>query len=39
MTPLRAKYIRGLTIRGRAERTIHAYSYYVADLADSAHGN
>ena len=33
MTPLRAKYIRGLTIRGRAERTIQAYTYYVADLA------
>ena len=33
MTPLREKYIRGLAIRGRAERTQQSYTAYVADLA------
>ena len=33
MTPLRAKYIRDLTIRGRAARTQQSYTSYVADLA------
>src|SRR6266478_7135845 len=33
MTPLRAKYIRDLTIRGRAQRTQRAYTRYVCDLA------
>ncbi|HYV38283.1 MAG TPA: site-specific integrase [Gemmataceae bacterium] len=33
MTPLRAKYIRGLAIRGRAVRTQQAYTAFVADLA------
>jgi site-specific recombinase XerD len=33
MTPLRAQFIRELTIRGRAERTIHAYVACVAALA------
>src|ERR1700726_3541192 len=33
MTPLRAKYIRDLTIRGRARRTQRAYTRYVCDLA------
>jgi len=33
MTPLRAKYIRDLAIRGRAARTQQAYTSYVADLA------
>lgn len=33
MTPLRAKYIRDLTIRGRSENTQKAYSRYVAELA------
>ena len=33
MTALRAKYIRDLTIRGRAERTQWAYTRYVAELA------
>lgn len=33
MTPLRAKYIRGLAIRGRAVRTQQAYTSFVADLA------
>src|SRR6266576_245876 len=32
MTPLRAKYIRDLTIRGRAERTQRAYTRYVSEL-------
>src|SRR5262249_6024148 len=32
-TPLRAKYIRDLTIRGRTEGTQEAYSRYVYDLA------
>src|ERR1700737_1599335 len=33
MTPLRAKYIRDLVIRGRAENTQEAYTRYVCDLA------
>jgi integrase/recombinase XerD len=33
MTPLRAKYIRDLTIRGRAQRTQPAYTRYVSELA------
>ena len=33
MTPLRAKYIRGLAIRGRAVRTQQAYTSFVTDLA------
>jgi hypothetical protein len=33
MTPLRAKYIRGLAIRGRAVRTQQSYTAFVADLA------
>ena len=33
MTPLRAKYFRGLAIRGRAVRTQQAYTSFVADLA------
>jgi integrase/recombinase XerD len=33
MTPLRAQFIRELTIRGRAERTIHAYVARLASLA------
>src|SRR5262249_31959119 len=33
MTPLRAKYIRDLAIRGRAARTQQSYTSYVADLA------
>jgi site-specific recombinase XerD len=33
MTPLRAKYLRGLVIRGRAVRTQQAYTSFVADLA------
>lgn len=33
MSSLRAQYIRELTIRGRAERTIHAYVASVAALA------
>src|SRR6266446_9990353 len=33
MTPLRAKYVRDLAIRGRAERTQEAYTRYVCDLA------
>jgi integrase/recombinase XerD len=33
MTPLRSKYIRDLAIRGKAERTQHSYTAYVADLA------
>jgi site-specific recombinase XerD len=33
MTPLRAKYLRGLAIRGRAVRTQQAYTAFVADLA------
>jgi integrase/recombinase XerD len=37
MTPLRAKYIRDLAIRGRAVRTQQAYTYYVADLAKRYH--
>jgi integrase/recombinase XerD len=37
MTPLRAKYIRDLAIRGRAIRTQEAYTFYVADLARYSH--
>ena len=33
MTPLREQFIRELTIRGRAERTIHAYVARLAALA------
>jgi site-specific recombinase XerD len=33
MTPLRAKFIRGLAIRGRAVRTQQAYTSCVAELA------
>jgi hypothetical protein len=33
MTPLRAKYIRDLTVRGRAQRTQRAYTGYVSELA------
>src|SRR5467141_819214 len=33
MTELRAKYIRDLTVRGRASRTQLAYTRYVAELA------
>src|SRR5271166_4586651 len=33
MTPLRAKYIRDLVIRGRSENTQEAYTRYVSDLA------
>jgi site-specific recombinase XerD len=33
MTPLREQYIRGLAIRGRAQRTQQSYTACVADLA------
>src|SRR6202023_843091 len=33
MTPLRAKYIRDLVIRGRSKNTQEAYTRYVRDLA------
>jgi hypothetical protein len=33
MTPLRAKYIRDLTVRGRGQRTQRAYTRYVSELA------
>src|SRR6266853_3981025 len=33
MPPLRAKYIRDLTVRGRAQRTQRAYTRYVSELA------
>jgi hypothetical protein len=33
MTPLRAKYIQDLVIRGRSENTQEAYTRYVRDLA------
>src|SRR6201997_3631845 len=33
MTPLRAKYIGDLTIRGRARRTQRAYTRYLSELA------
>jgi integrase/recombinase XerD len=36
-TPLRQKYVRDLTIRGKAQRTIQSYTYYVADLARFHH--
>jgi hypothetical protein len=37
MTPLRAKYIRGLAIRGRAVRAQQSYTAFVADLAGFYH--
>jgi len=37
MTPLRTKYIRDLTVRGRAKRTQRAYTRYVAELAGYYH--
>src|SRR5256885_1837008 len=37
MTTLRQKYIRDLTIRGKAERTQEAYTGYVAELARFHH--
>src|SRR5260370_7693208 len=33
MTPLRAKFIRDLVIRGRSKNTQEAYTRYVCDLA------
>ena len=33
MTPLRAKYLRDLVIRGRSKNTQDAYVRYVRDLA------
>ena len=36
-TPLRAKYIRDLAIRSRAERTQQSYSRYVSELARNYH--
>ena len=36
-TPLRQKFVRDLTIRGKAQRTVQAYTYYVADLARFYH--
>jgi integrase/recombinase XerD len=33
MTPSRTKYIRDLTVRGRAQRTQRAYTRYVSELA------
>ena len=36
-TPLRAKYIRDLAIRGRAERTQQSYSRYVSEPARYYH--
>ena len=36
-TPLRQKFVRDLTIRGKAQRTVEAYTYYVADLARFYH--
>jgi integrase/recombinase XerD len=33
MTPLPAKYIRDLVIRGRSKHTLEAYTRYVRDLA------
>ena len=36
-TPLRAKYIRDLAIRSRAERTQQSYSRYVSELARYYH--
>ena len=36
-TPLREKYLRDLTIRGRAERTQQSYSRYVSELARYYH--
>ena len=37
MTPLRAKYIRDLVIRGRSKHTQEAYTRYVRDLARYYH--
>ena len=37
MTPLRAKYIRDMVIRGRSEHTQEAYTRYVRDLAHYYH--
>jgi hypothetical protein len=37
MTPLRAKFIRDLAIRGRAVRTQQAYTAFVADRAGFYH--
>ena len=37
MTPLRAKYIRDLAVRGRAQRTQQAYTRYVSELARYYH--
>jgi integrase/recombinase XerD len=37
MTALRQKYIRDLAIRGKAERTQHSYTAFVADLARYHH--
>lgn len=36
-TPLRQKFVRDLTLRGKAQRTVQAYTYYVADLAGFYH--
>ena len=36
-TPLRQKFVRDLTLRGKAHRTVEAYTYYVADLARFYH--
>jgi len=33
MTPLRAKFIRDLTVRGRAQRTQKSYLHHVSELA------
>src|SRR5271165_1179041 len=38
MTALRAKYIRDLTVRGRAQRTQRAYTRYVYPLARLTRG-
>ena len=37
MTPLRAKFIRGLVIRGRSKNTQKAYTRCVCDLARYYH--
>ena len=36
-TPLRQRFIRDLTLRGKAQRTCQAYVYYVAELARFYH--
>ena len=36
-SPLRQQFVRDLTIRGKAHRTLEAYVYYVADLARFYH--